>query len=62
MPDLTVTQIIQFSGMLLQAGVAFYQRKAINEGKTIDEVLAEAEATWKQSLTEAEELLNQGHE
>jgi hypothetical protein len=62
MPDLSVTDIIKFSGLLLQAGLDVYKTQAENEGKTLDEILSAADLKWKAARSEGEDLQKLGHE
>ena len=57
----TVQQILQFANLLLYLGISAIESKATDEGKTVDEILLEADKEWNQAQIESEDLLKQGH-
>jgi hypothetical protein len=62
MDKLTAAQILQFASLLIGLGIKAVEQKSKDEGKPVEVILTEADATWKQTLTEAEDLLKQGHQ
>lgn len=61
MDKVTLDQILKYAGLFLNLGIAAVEARSKDDGKSVEEVLAEADANWDKAKLDAQSLLSEGN-